>query len=597
MSSSSRLLYLMNSAYVNDSLPAARLAFDEWQAKNCSDLKRVRIFDAHLQQSRVINVPCGSCYHCRQTKINEWCTRMYAHAEDFKNVYFVTLTYRSIPVDENPISKLILYKLGDALWFKDAFNSTKHICYRPCVLVKRHYQNFIKRLRKNTGLNDITYVLSGEYGKKYGAPHFHMILFTNGLITEKDIRQSWSVSLFRYNNGDWSFKTNQSSKNGVTYNIPVGRIDYHNLVSNGTFNTTARIKVDNQLFSPSRCFSYVCKYVCKSEKENLQRVRLAYNNLFTKKLFTKIYSKEVPFELLKSYLLDLKYSCNDIDSIINDIISKKLTYEKIIFTPSKSFFGDISEFEKVMLFGHEVVVDAFPRLFIDFCNSFRSFVEFSRGTPIGSIYAKRNLQEFKQGIYSKPVLQTNGFIVPSYFRRKAQNDLYGIRVCNRTLKGSSFALGGLPVLLGHLKDVRQGKTLFRYGFNSSCPLDSCLQSTLSNSSKILIDLSTGSRLLAFDGYMHHYKYVRSKRKYIEHYREDFDSWLVKTISAIEEELSRYYVTLRISKQNIKDLDSALCIMCDIGESFVDAAQRYELSLKQFLDEQQRLYNDLHISCE
>lgn len=282
MSSASRLNMLVDSAYKNDDITGVRDAFCQYYNCNCLHPIKQKIFDAHTQIYRDIFVNCGKCEHCRQTKINEWCTRMYAHAEDFKHIYFVTLTYRSFYDDQRLVNRLMLDKLKAALWHKDSFNSTKHLAFSPCLLVKKHYQDFLKRLRKNTGLTDITYVLSGEYGHDYGRPHFHMILFTNGVLTKHDIDRAWSVALWQnFDSHEITYKTSQKN-NGKAHYFSIGRVDFHDLVTNGTFNTTAKIKVDGTFMNASNCFSYVCKYVCKSEDANLNRVKLAYRCLLNK---------------------------------------------------------------------------------------------------------------------------------------------------------------------------------------------------------------------------------------------------------------------------------------------------------------------------
>ena len=191
MSSVSRLSQIIESAYKNDDLQLMRDTFKEYQIANCYYPRLQRIYDAHTQTMRTIPVACGSCYHCIETKINEWVTRMYAHAEDFKHVYFITLTYRSFKSLDAESSKLIIRKLKDAIWHRDSLNYNKSYSYNPCLLVKKHYQLFIKRLRKNTGVQNITYVLSGEYGHDYGRPHFHIILYSPDPISREDIVRAW----------------------------------------------------------------------------------------------------------------------------------------------------------------------------------------------------------------------------------------------------------------------------------------------------------------------------------------------------------------------------------------------------------------------
>lgn len=87
-------------------------------------------------------VPCGNCRACRIARSSEWTLRMLNELTYWKQAVFATLTY-----SEN-----------------------------PGTLIKSDLQKFIKRLRKD--LDDpIKYYAVGEYGEKYGRPHYHAIMF------------------------------------------------------------------------------------------------------------------------------------------------------------------------------------------------------------------------------------------------------------------------------------------------------------------------------------------------------------------------------------------------------------------------------------
>lgn len=46
------------------------------------------------------------------------------------------------------------------------------------TLVKKHFQDFMKRLRKSLGKDElIRYYHCGEYGDQYGRPHYHALIF------------------------------------------------------------------------------------------------------------------------------------------------------------------------------------------------------------------------------------------------------------------------------------------------------------------------------------------------------------------------------------------------------------------------------------
>lgn len=88
-----------------------------------------------------IQVPCGKCIACEQNKRATWAARMEKESQFF-DTYFVTLTYN------------------------------EECC--PDQLVKKDLQDFFKRLRK---FLKIRYFACGEYGDRFGRPHYHFIGF------------------------------------------------------------------------------------------------------------------------------------------------------------------------------------------------------------------------------------------------------------------------------------------------------------------------------------------------------------------------------------------------------------------------------------
>merc|ERR1711906_76548 len=47
------------------------------------------------------------------------------------------------------------------------------------TLVKKDFQDFMKRLRKKYNKKKIRYYQCGEYGEKFGRPHYHAIIFNH----------------------------------------------------------------------------------------------------------------------------------------------------------------------------------------------------------------------------------------------------------------------------------------------------------------------------------------------------------------------------------------------------------------------------------
>lgn len=96
-----------------------------------------------------IELPCGQCVGCRLERSRQWAVRCMHEAELHDDNCFITLTFND-----------------DAL-SKRAF---------PESLDVRDFQLFMKRLRKKYG-SGIRFFHCGEYGEKYGRPHYHACLF------------------------------------------------------------------------------------------------------------------------------------------------------------------------------------------------------------------------------------------------------------------------------------------------------------------------------------------------------------------------------------------------------------------------------------
>lgn len=92
-----------------------------------------------------LRVPCGKCLACRIAKRREWSARLLHELSTHEDAVFITLTY------------------------SDNYNDDS--------LHKRHFQLFIKRLRKALGDRRIRYYACGEYGEQTQRPHYHAIVF------------------------------------------------------------------------------------------------------------------------------------------------------------------------------------------------------------------------------------------------------------------------------------------------------------------------------------------------------------------------------------------------------------------------------------
>jgi hypothetical protein len=94
-----------------------------------------------------LSLPCGRCIGCRLERSRQWATRIMHEASMHDDNCFITLTYDDdhIPVDRS--------------------------------LNHKHFQDFLKRYRKQVYPDLIRYFMAGEYGDKLQRPHYHACIF------------------------------------------------------------------------------------------------------------------------------------------------------------------------------------------------------------------------------------------------------------------------------------------------------------------------------------------------------------------------------------------------------------------------------------
>ena len=129
-----------------------------WTGKYTNNDKPKFDFVGHHQYNQVleqykdmpfVQVPCGLCLECRIQHARQWADRCVLEAKNYKDNYFVTLTY-----DDD---------------FLPNHNS----------LEPRDLQLFLKRLRKTFPHTKIRFLASGEYGDSSFRPHYHLILLNH----------------------------------------------------------------------------------------------------------------------------------------------------------------------------------------------------------------------------------------------------------------------------------------------------------------------------------------------------------------------------------------------------------------------------------
>ena len=107
-----------------------------------------------------LTVSCKQCTGCRQEYARQWAMRNIHEASLWLNNIFITLTYNDQNLPEHN------------------------------QLVKKDFQDFMKRLRKNKKANTknpIRFFHCGEYGEKFGRPHYHAILFNTNFNDRKPL--------------------------------------------------------------------------------------------------------------------------------------------------------------------------------------------------------------------------------------------------------------------------------------------------------------------------------------------------------------------------------------------------------------------------
>jgi len=130
---------------------------DGWRAKRANENGKYPIVFDHKQAQldQPVKLPCSKCTGCRLERSRQWAIRCVHESQLYDTNSFITLTYNdeSLPYGHS--------------------------------LDKKHWQDFMKRLRKKLEPLKIRFFMCGEYGEEQdptspnliGRPHFHAIIF------------------------------------------------------------------------------------------------------------------------------------------------------------------------------------------------------------------------------------------------------------------------------------------------------------------------------------------------------------------------------------------------------------------------------------
>lgn len=111
-----------------------------------------------FQGAKAFSLPCGQCLSCRLSRAQEWATRIMHEVSMHEFAWFLTPTY-----------------------------SDEHLPADFSVSVRAH-QDFIRRLRGEVGA--LRFFGVGEYGGRFGRPHYHTIIFGPDLPGRVPLRKS-----------------------------------------------------------------------------------------------------------------------------------------------------------------------------------------------------------------------------------------------------------------------------------------------------------------------------------------------------------------------------------------------------------------------
>ncbi len=164
------------------------------ESQKCFHQRRI------IQNGKYIDVRCGYCYKCLSADRDEWTFRLKQEVKYSQNAYFITLTYaeENVPIRCIDTGETIIgvkeYMEGNLL------NTETELQGIPTMYARtikwEHWQDFMRRLRKQTKKKNLKAYVVSEYGEasttelKYRKPHFHAALFN---ATEEEIQKAWKI--------------------------------------------------------------------------------------------------------------------------------------------------------------------------------------------------------------------------------------------------------------------------------------------------------------------------------------------------------------------------------------------------------------------
>ncbi len=150
--------------------------------------KRSVVFDIHEGfHDRPVTVPCGQCVGCRLEKSRQWAMRCVHEASLHEENSFITLTY-----DDDRLP-------------------------RCGSLDKTAFAKFMKRLRRRYDEQRIRFYHCGEYGDRFGRPHYHALLFGFDFADKYPWSVRCGLPVFRSDSLESLWPMGQSEVGSVTF--------------------------------------------------------------------------------------------------------------------------------------------------------------------------------------------------------------------------------------------------------------------------------------------------------------------------------------------------------------------------------------------
>ncbi len=160
-----------------------------WLSKKRSPKgKRQVVFTiSEAYTDRGVTIPCGQCSGCRLERSRQWAIRCHHEATLYEDNCFLTLTY-------------------DDQHLPDDYS----VSVRPLQL-------FMKALRNKYSPKRIRFYACGEYGDKYGRPHYHLLLFNHDFSDKTLWKNDRDDPLYRSESLEKLWPFGHSSIGNVTF--------------------------------------------------------------------------------------------------------------------------------------------------------------------------------------------------------------------------------------------------------------------------------------------------------------------------------------------------------------------------------------------